>query len=66
MRGLLHSGARFNFGAVMFEGENTFVPLYDGTIQALLFPRVVSNAAAMVFNRSMVHAMSLLPREAVP
>jgi hypothetical protein len=61
--GYIQTSGRFNFGAFMFEGENTFVPLFDAQLSALLFPRVQANAPALVFNRSMVHAISLLPRE---
>ena len=59
--GQLQSGGRFDFGAVMFEGENPFVPIYDARISALLFPKAKSKAPALVFNRNMVNALSLVP-----
>ncbi len=64
IRGLLQSGARFDFAALMFEGESNFIPLYDGNLSAILFPRVQAEAPAMVFNRTRVHALHLLPKDA--
>lgn len=61
IRGSLQSGARFDFAALMFEGNSNFVPLYDVKLSAVLFPRVQAEAPAMVFNRAMVHAINLLP-----
>lgn len=66
IRGSLQSGARFDFAALMFEGESNFVPLYDANLSAILFPRVQAEVPAMVFNRTMVHAINLLPGEAAP
>lgn len=63
MRGLVHGGGRFDFRAMMFEGENRFLPLFDAHLTALLFPKVVSDAPALLFNRSMVTAVSQISRE---
>jgi hypothetical protein len=61
LRGQIYGGGRFDFGALMFEGENTFIPLYEVELSALLFPRVQARASAMIFNKLMVNAMSMLP-----
>lgn len=66
IRGSLQSGARFDFAALMFEGESNFVPLYEANLSAILFPRVQAEAPAMVFNRTMVHGLNLLPGDAAP
>lgn len=63
LRGELHSGGRLDFGVLMFEGESIFMPLYDVALTALLFPRAQAQAPAMVFNRTLVNAMSVLPRD---
>ncbi|NIS81136.1 MAG: hypothetical protein GTO14_13240 [Anaerolineales bacterium] len=63
LRGQLQSGARLDFGALMVEGENVFLPLFEGRLTALLFPRAQAEAPAMAFNRALVNALSLLPRE---
>ena len=66
LRGLIESGVRFDFAALMFEGDSNFVPMYNAKLTAILFPRVQADAPAMVFNRAMVHALNLIPREEIP
>ena len=66
LRGLIESGVRFDFAALMFEGDSSFVPMYNAKLSAILFPRVQADAPAMVFNRTMVHALNLLPRDEIP
>jgi hypothetical protein len=66
LRGLLESGGRFDFGAVMFEGDATFISLQNTKIAAILFPRVQSSSPAMLFNRGMVNALTMLPSEPMP
>ncbi|MCJ7513530.1 MAG: hypothetical protein MUO23_11245 [Anaerolineales bacterium] len=63
LRGLVHGGGRFDFRAMMFEGESRFLPLFDAHLTALLFPKVSSEAPAMLFNRSMVTTVSQIGRE---
>jgi hypothetical protein len=64
VRGLVHGGGRFDFRAMMFDGESRFLPLFDGHLTALLFPKVASDAPALLFNRGMVTAVSQVGREA--
>jgi hypothetical protein len=64
LQGQVQTGGRFEFSALMFEGDNLFIPLFDATIKALLFPRVKAQAAALLFNRKMVQGISLIPPEA--
>ena len=63
LQGQIQTGGRFEFSAVMFEGENPFIPLFDATLGALLFPRVKAQAVALLFNRKMVQGISLIPVE---
>jgi hypothetical protein len=58
--GQIQTGGRFDFSALMFEGSNTFVPLYDGRLASFLFPNARSEAPAMMFNREMVESLSLI------
>ncbi len=58
--GQIHSGGRFDFRAIIFEGVNPFVPLYDARISALLFPRVHADLPALVFNRKRVEGISVI------
>jgi len=63
VRGLVHGGGRFDFRAMMFEGESRFLPLFDAHLTALLFPKLTSHAPALLFNRKMVTAVSQIARE---
>ncbi|MFN2148704.1 MAG: hypothetical protein ACK2T2_09940 [Anaerolineales bacterium] len=58
--GQIQSGGRFDFRAVIFEGDNPFVPLYDARVSALLFPRVMADAPALAFNRKRVQGISVI------
>ena len=57
--GMIQAGGRFDFGAVMFEGSNAFVPLFDTTLVAILFPNARAEAPALAFNRELVEALYL-------
>lgn len=63
VQGQVQTGGRFDFSALMFEGENPFIPLFDASLKALLFPNVSAQAAAMLFNRGMVQGISLISGE---
>ena len=63
MRGLLEMPGKFVFGSVMFEGDQIFTPLYNAELIAILFPNVRADSPAALFNREMVDAMAVLPRD---
>jgi hypothetical protein len=65
-RGQIETAGKFNFGAVMFEGERFFMPLFHGELLAILFPNVKASSPALLLNRKMVDSMALLPKEEVP
>ncbi len=66
LRGSMEVTGKFNFGTVMFEGDALFLALYDANLTAILFPRVETEAQAMLFNRKQVDAMGLMPRGEIP
>jgi len=66
LRGTIETAGKFNFGAMLFEGDRIFVPLYGAELIAVLFPNVRAESPALLFNREMVDAVSLLPREEAP
>jgi hypothetical protein len=66
LQGQIQTGGRFEFSALMFEGENPFIPLFDATLSALLFPRVKAQAPALLFNRKIVQGISLIPSGSRP
>lgn len=61
LQGVIQSAGKFDFGALMFKGDRPFTPSYNIKLSAVLFPSVLAEAPALLFNRSMVHAISLLP-----
>jgi hypothetical protein len=65
LRGSVETGGKFNFGALMFEGTSIFIPLYDAELMAILFPNVRAQSPAILFNREMVDAIGLLPKDGV-
>ncbi len=66
LKGHVQSGGRFEIGALLFEGETSFIPLFDAKLTAILFPRATAQAPALAFNRRMVNSISLLPRDEIP
>jgi hypothetical protein len=66
LKGAIETPGKYNFSFLMFEGDRIFVPFYHGALTAILFPNVTANSPAMLFNRSMVDGMALLPKEEIP
>ena len=65
LRGIVETPGKFSFGALMFEGDSIFIPLYNGELGAILFPTVKGESPAMVFNRNMVDAIGLLSKDEI-
>jgi hypothetical protein len=66
LMGIVETPGKFNFGAMMFETDRFFMPIYNATLKAILFPNVQGESQAMVFNRAMVDAIALLPKDEIP
>ncbi len=66
LRGAVESSGRFNFSGLMFEGHQIFIPFYFCRLQAILFPNVTAESQAILFNREMVDAIAMLPKEEIP
>ena len=64
--GLIETPGKFNFASLMFESDRFFMPLYNASLTAILFPNVSAESAAMVFNRRMVDAVAMLPKDEIP
>lgn len=61
--GTIETAGKFEFVGVMFEGDLHFSALYDAEFVATLYPSVRTQSAALLFNRSCVETMALVPRE---
>ena len=66
LRGMIETPGKFDFGGLMFQGDRLFIPIYIAKLIAILFPSVEAESPAMLFNRSMVDGMALLPRDEIP
>lgn len=66
LMGIIETPGKFDFGAIMFEGDRLFIPLYNAHLSAILFPSVKGDSAAMIFNRRMVDGMALLAKDEIP
>ena len=61
--GSIETAGKFEFGGVMFESDRIFSALYDAELMATLYPTVRTESPAVLFNRTCVETMALLPRE---
>jgi len=66
LMGIIETPGKFNFGSLMFDSERFFMPLYNASLTAILFPNVEAESAAMIFNRRMVDAVAMLPKDEIP
>jgi len=66
LMGIIETPGKFNFGSLMFDSERFFMPLYNASLTAILFPNVNAESAAMIFNRRMVDAVAMLPKDEIP
>jgi hypothetical protein len=48
---------RFDFVAIMAEGASDFFPLFDTSLTAILFPALLIQAPAVLFNRRHVNSL---------
>lgn len=62
LRGLVETPGKLDFGALVVEGDSLFMPIYDASLNAILFPRVKIEAPAFLLNRKMVVGLTLLPK----
>ena len=59
LEGNLEWAGRFDFSTIMVEGTREFVPLYAGTLTAILIPTLKIESAALLFNRRHVDLLAL-------
>ncbi|MBN1264039.1 MAG: hypothetical protein JXA25_01005 [Anaerolineales bacterium] len=66
LRGMIEMHGAFNFATFLLEGDTVFSPLYDATLAAILFPKIETGSAVMLFNRKKVEAIGFLPKNEQP
>lgn len=57
IEGTLEWGGRFDFSVIIVDGTSDFVPLFDASLGAILFPSFLLQSAALIFNRRHVSTL---------
>ncbi len=60
IEGTLEWAGRFDFTVVMVDGASDFVPLYDVSLGAIVFPSLLIQSPAVIFNRRHVNTLILM------
>lgn len=63
LRGLIESPGKLDFGGLVIEGDRPFLVVYDAQVRAILFPRLALESPAVLINRKLVTAISLVHRK---
>ena len=63
LKGLIEAAGKLDFGGLVFDGDQPFIAVYDVQLRAVLFPRVALESPAVLANRKLVTAISLLHRK---
>jgi hypothetical protein len=63
MQGTMEWAGRFDFSAVMVEGNRDFVPAYNATLTAILIPALKAESPAILFNRKHVDLLGLTSQQ---
>jgi hypothetical protein len=59
LEGTLEWAGRFEFSTIMVEGTREFVPIYNGSLTAILIPSFKIESQAFLFNRHHVDLLAL-------
>ncbi len=65
MEGTFEWGGRFDLSAILTDGNCDFIPVYDASLGAILFPSLLIQSPAVLFNRSFLNTCILM-NEAAP
>jgi hypothetical protein len=63
VRCLVEWPGKLDFSGLVLEGNRPFVAAYDARVRALLFPQVVMDPPAVLFNGKMVMGITLMHRK---
>lgn len=61
--GSVQTAGQFRFGGVMFEGDRLFSVLNDANLVSTTNPLVKASSSALLYNRSKVESMALMPEK---
>jgi hypothetical protein len=65
LKGAVETPGKVDFAAILAEKETGFSPLLSAHLEAVLFSDIKAEAPALLFNHTLVSAMTLLPKEEV-
>ncbi len=63
LQGTMEWAGRFDFSAVMVEGNRDFVPAYNTTLTAILIPALKAESPAVLLNRRHVDLLGLTSQQ---
>jgi len=66
VEGTMELPGRFDFASLMTEGSREFIPVFNGTLTAILIPSLRVESAGILVNRRMVDLMALLNQRVKP
>jgi hypothetical protein len=66
VEGIMELPGRFDFTSLITEGSRDFIPVFNATLTAILFPNLRVESAGILINRRMVDIMALLNQRVKP
>lgn len=66
IEGNMELPGRFDFTTLMSDGSRDFIPVFNATLTAILFPNLRVEAAGILVNRKKVDIMALLSQRVKP
>lgn len=66
VEGIMELPGRFDFPTLMGDGSRDFLPVFNATLTAILFPTLKIEAAGLLVNRRMIDIMALLNQRVKP
>jgi len=60
LEGTLEYGGRFDLSVILTEGVCDFIPLFDASLGAILFPSLLIQSPAILFNRTYLNTLVLM------
>jgi hypothetical protein len=64
LEGKIEVAGRFDFATMIADKARNFIPLYEGTLSAILIPNLKVESPGILFNREKVDLLALLGQRA--
>jgi hypothetical protein len=63
--GTLEWPGRFDFSTIISDGTSNFIPLFDASVGAILFPTLLFQTPALLLNRNIINTLILKEEKAL-